>query len=259
MCTKLIRNTAGLILGALLLLGRPCAAEMRYWHERDGKEFSGAYEKQMFGNYYFRGMDGRLFKVAATNLIDSDIEYINARAAPPKLKVKFSVKQQVISDYPTEYIEALEIADIVDVETEVTGSVEIRKISKAPYSGTLQAEFYLIAAELATDDFRLFAKKRFPVSFPDPDKQTVETSLVKRLRSWETGENWRGAKYTGYIVIVSEADGTVVSFDTNLSWMKQDKIEALRKLACPSFLDKECKKRPVPRPTAQREITPNAY
>ncbi len=256
MYTKKRGILAGVVGGLLLSFAAGAAPQMRYWYTQDEARFLGEYEKEMIGKYFFRGTDGRLFSVAKTNLTASGVDYINA-LRPAKVKIKFSKRAHELSDYPTEY----DPDTHDDLEVEITGIVEVRKVSKAPYTGTLYGEVYMIGKELATEDYRLFAQKAFKVSFPGSEK-VYSTSLSKTLMTWDPGNgNKRGAEYAGYVVVIREANGNLIAFDTNLYWMGEEKIDALRKLPCPAFLNEACQKRPVPRPQNKddRTIDPKNY
>jgi hypothetical protein len=241
---------------ALVLLSLSAGAEMRFWHDRAGNEFQGEYSKEVFGNIYLRGTDGHVFPVAATNLIDGDIAYIRS-LSPPKIQIKFSKKLREITDYPEDY--SPETWD--DHEIEVTGLVTVRKMGHQPYTGALRGELYLIGKEVdpSSSPFRLFAKKGFAISFPGETSE-FQCQLTQTLRYYSmNGELDRGAHYQGYVVVVDDSAGNRLAFDTNLSWLKEDEVAALRKVPCPGFLDEDCNKRPVPRPKSYRESDSGSY
>jgi hypothetical protein len=244
----------GVFWGIVLGMSLSCVAEMRYWHDRDGKEYYGEFSKEVFGNVYLRGTDGKVFPVAATNLVDSDMDAIR-QLRPPKIKVKFTRELLEVNDYPPEY----DPDTWNDIEIDVTGTVEVHKLSKLPYTGMLRGELYLIAQEVATDDYRLFGKKGFAVTFPSPEDNVFTTSLTRMLRTYDSDDETRGARYKGYVVVIESSEGEPLVFATNLSWMKADKLEALRKIPCPGFMDDECNKRSVPRPKGERDIDPQDY
>jgi len=231
------RSIVCIILCAMSL----CAsAEMRVWHDKDGKEYTGNFEREAFGKLFFRGPDKKIFSLVATNLIDSDLEHVRSNALP-EVQIQFQ-KSKRLKDKPDK-----DWGD--DMEMEVKGTVKIRKTSKFPYFGTLKGEVYLIAEEVATDDYKLVAKKTFPVKFPNVKKAEVEAKISVIIRNFkDKNEDMRGAFYEGYVVIVSDADGTPMELKTDLGWITEEKIDALRRLPVPGFLNKECKKRPVPRP-----------
>lgn len=235
-------------------LSASAGAEMRFWHDRSGNEFKGEFSKAVFGNIYFRGAGGNVFPVAATNLIDSDMDYIRS-ITPPKITINFSKKIREITDYPPEYDPS--VWD--DHEIEVTGLVAVKKIGQQPYGGTLRGEVYLIGQEVAADEFRLFAKKEFAVTFPGETSE-FQVQLKQTLRYYSMrGEIDRGAHYKGFVVVVADPDGNRMGFKTDLSWMKEDKIDALRKIPCPGFMDQDCNKRPVPRPKDFRTPGSGSY
>lgn len=251
MCIKRKNMFVYAVVALSLIATGASGAQARYWHTKDGEEFVGAYEKAVFGNVYFRGLDGKLFKVASADLVESDKAFISA-SFTPEVEVRFTKKIRKITDYPDNY----DPSAWDDSEMEITGLVSVTKKRGIPYSGKLRGEVYLIGEEVATDDYRLFGKKGFTVSFPGEKSNVFECEIKKTLRTYTMNGNLeRGAHYKGYVVVIESFAGDLVAFESNLSWMNEEKIAALRKLSCPGFLDENCKKRSVPRPEDYR--TPN--
>jgi hypothetical protein len=215
------------------------SAEMRVWHDKSGNEYAGEYERTAFGKFFFRGPDKNVFSVVMTNLVDSDLAYVNTQVLP-EIKIQFRKRKQEK--------EKSEYSWGGYNEVEVKAAVTVRKLSKMPYSGTLLGEVYLIAQEVATDDYRLFAKKKFQVVFPDEKDSHCEVQLNAIVANYiEINHQMRGAFYKGYVVIVSDPDGNLVELKTTLWWITEEKLDAFRRLPVPGFFNQECRKKPVPR------------
>lgn len=254
MCTK----RTGMVPWVLwaLCMGLSCSsvAAIRFWHTLDGKEFQGEFSKVFLDKVYFKGPDGQSFSVKEETLVDTDLTAIKS-LIPPEIQIKFSKNEVVNTDLPRDYDSG--IWD--DYEVEVSARVVVKKMGKLPYHGVLRGEVYLIAEEIATDDYRLFAKKGFSISFPDKTTE-VECQLSESVRNYfMRGEYPRGAHYKGYVVIVEDLNGKMLAFKSDLNWMDEENIPALRKISCPGFMNEKCKKRSVPRPESYRDADSGSY
>jgi hypothetical protein len=246
---------AGFVLCIIFIFSPFCGvfAEMRVWHGKAGTEYIGEFEREFFGKLFLRGLDKKMFSIAATNLIAADLDFARTKVLP---KIKISFFRNVREREKPEYGWAN------NNEVDVKGVVKIRKISKNSYAGTLKGECYLIAKEIATDDYRLFAKKSFPIEFPDEKNAVVEYKITAMVRNYIQFNEPRGAFYEGHVVIVSDGDGNPLEISTDLYWVEKEQIAALRRLPVPGFLDRTCRKRRVPRPTDYRmegEVTQSTY
>ncbi|MBI9020018.1 MAG: hypothetical protein JEZ10_02020 [Verrucomicrobia bacterium] len=229
-----------LLTGLLLALTDSVAlAEMRIWHTQDGDRFEAEFLREKPGKVFLRGTDSQNFTVALTNLVANDIKYIRSRILP-EVQIDFSKS--------IEELERSDYARQTDHAMEVTGTVTVRRTSRSPFDGQFSGEVYLIAKEAATDDYRLFDKRGFAVRFPDGSREFEFETKAVVINYEEYTTEMRGAFYEGYVVILFDLQGNPMAFDSNLSWMDESRIDALRKLPVPSFFDQTCKKRSVPRP-----------
>ncbi len=137
--------------------------------------------------------------------------------------------------------------DIINV---VTAEVQVRKKSRAPFNGILRAEVYLIGKEVATDHYRLSGRGTSRVQFTEENQgvYTFQTSADFRVYEEYNDLEMRGAEYAGYLAVVMDSMGNRLAAETDLSWLKDEKIDALRKFHIDSFFDENCRKRSVPRP-----------
>jgi hypothetical protein len=213
-------------------------AEMRIWHKIDGTRFDAEFTREALGKIFFQGADKENFSLLESDLVANDIKYLRS-VIPPTVDIGFSkkIREMPKSDYAHQDFYSMEI----------TATFKIKKTSRAEFTGQLPAEVYLIGKEVSSDEYRLFEKKGFLVEFPDGKREfNYQLKSVLIHYSEYTGDE-RGALYEGYVAVVFDRTGTPLAFETNLSWMKKDNLAALRKLPVPGFLDKECRKRPVPR------------
>lgn len=221
------------------VIGATAFAEMRIWHTKDGSRFEAEFLREKPGKIFLKGIDKQNFTLAITNLVANDIKYIRTQVLP-EVAIQFSktIRERERSDYARQ----------TDNAMEVTAEVLVQRTSRALFDGQLKGEVYLIAKEVATDDYRLFSKKGFVVRFDGESREfTFETKAVVINYEEYTTEQ-RGAIYEGYVVILFDLQGKPMASDTNLAWMDEPRIEALRTLPVPAFFDQMCNKRAVPRP-----------
>jgi hypothetical protein len=231
--------------GCMVLFFLVCGvatAEMRVWHCRDGQAVAGEFERMQMGKVFLRGEDKRIVSLTMTNLVAADLRYVYAKV-PPEIEIRFSKKEKKVPVPPDARQD-----DVVGV----TATVDVKKTSRLPFEGVLQGELYLIGKEVATEDYRLFDKKEFSVSFPNPEKNLFEIQRYAELFTYdEYDTRRRGALYAGYVVAIYGLDGNLMDFSTNLSWVKEEQIGLLREMVLPAFFYKDCKERPVPRPDSR--------
>ena len=235
-----VKRALGLVcMMACLWTAVGAAAEMRIWYTKDGARYEAEFLREKPGKIFLKGVDKQNFTVALTNLVANDVKYIRTKVLPDvAIEVSKTVREKERSDYARQ----------TDYAMEVTAEVIVKRTSKALFEGQFPGEVYLIAKEVATDDYRLFGKKGFVVKFSGDSRAfTFETKATVTNYEEFTTEK-RGAEYEGYVVILFDLHGNPMAFDSNLSWMDESRIDALRKLPVPGFFDQMCNKRSVPRP-----------
>lgn len=237
------RKCPFILLGlASLLAGGPALAEMRIWEDTSGLSVKAEFVREIFEAVELRRPDGSLYSIPLEKLSKLDTDYLRSRIPPD---VTLNVRKQKRSKIRNE--DFVRNGDVINV---VTIDVEVSKKSRAPFTGTLRAEIYLIGKEVATDPYRLSGRKTARVQFTEENEDlcTLQASADFRVYEEYNGLETRGAEYAGYLVVILDPMGNRLAVDTDLSWLKDEKIDALRKLRVGSFFDENCRKRSVPRP-----------
>jgi hypothetical protein len=222
-----------------MLLHGAVSAEMRYWRQADGSVFEGEYLRQNLGNAYFKGPDRKTHSVAVTNLVVSDMKYLEAMV-PPKVDIRVKIK---------EVPEEGEYRD--PNRSDLNAQITLKKISKKPFSGTLNGELYLVRREIADaypDTYRILTKRKVQVRFPDTKNASVQFDLSEVVRWWSLKSEDRGWAYEGYLVVLLSPDGAVLQTKSDLRWLDDEKLETFRQLETYRFFDKDCRKKSTPRP-----------
>lgn len=214
------------------------SAEMRVWQTEEGRSFKGEYLREQFGLFYFRGEDKQIQKVSVTNLIPSHVRYIHTMI-PPKMMLSF---RRNLSQEEGRYADP-------DVRL-VDGIAEIKKISRKPFEGVLSGELYIVAKEVATDDYVMLVKKKVAVRFPVTKNPTVEIKFSARTRVYEEYNKieTRGRNYEGYLLVVTDPSGEILEMKTNLSWLDKEELSTFRRFNVFTFFNEECREQSVPRP-----------
>jgi len=218
------------------------SAEMRIWEDTSGISVKAEFVRELFGDVELRRPDGKLHSIPLENLSLQDAEYLRAQIPP---EIELTVRKQKRDKVRNR--DFVRNGDIINV---VTAEVQIRKKSRAPFSGILRAEVYLIGKEIATDHYRLSGRGTSRIQFTEENQgvYTFQTSTDFRVYEEYNNIEVRGAEYTGYLAVVMDSMGNKLAAQTDLSWLKDEKIDALRKLHIDSFFDENCNKRSVPRP-----------
>lgn len=233
-------------LTALFLRGS-ASAEMRVWEDKAGNAVRGEFVRELFGSIELRQPDGSLHSIPVENLSAQDTDYLRTRI-PPEIELEVRTQKRPKERNKNASRARFEqFRDDIDV---VTARVSVRKKSSAAFTGTLRAEVYLIGKEVATDDYRLSGKSTENIRFTEENRgvYTFETSADFRVYEEYNKLEIRGAEYTGYLVIILDSMGKRLAFKTDLSWLTDDKIDAIRTFHVDSFFDKNGRKLSVPRP-----------
>ena len=244
MSTDLFRSRFARIVfsGALfaLLLTQAVSAEMRMWQKTDGTRIEAEYDRQFLGTVCLTGRDQKRILVELDELSEKDRVYLRT-SVPPEIKVSFSKssrnKDRSIYARPD---------DVIDV---ITGVLEVRKTSRLPFEGTLRAELYMVADEVATSHHSLILKDVIQVAFNDPENGVFQAERSVEVRRYlEYNNEYRGAKYAGYLIVVFGPQGNRIETLTNLSWLDESEVDSLRDLTKGSFFNDSCRRSSVPRP-----------
>jgi len=218
------------------------SAEMRIWEDTSGTSVKAEFVREIFGAVELRRPDGGLQSIPLEKLSAQDTEYLRTRIPP---EIELVVRKQKRGKVRNE--DFVRDGDVINV---VTADIQVKKKSRPPFTGILRAEVYLIGKEVATDDYRLSGRETYQVQFTEENQGvcTFQSSADFRVYEEYNELEVRGAEYAGYLVIVMDSMGNRLATQTDLSWLKDEKIDALRKFHVGSFFDSNCRKRSVPRP-----------
>ncbi len=228
---------------ALLVLCGSTEATMRVWRDKQGNTFVGEFVREKFGKFTFRDSDKQVKTVAMEDLVDADVDFIR-NLIPPKIDAELKVKDELVEYPPEAFAGGSGTIEQYDLFTTLT----VKRRSSSPYGGILRGEIYLVAQEVETDHMKMVLKETFPIQFKDDSKEFVYTTIGEAYRYGDYYDEDRGNEYLGYAFFIYAPDGSLLSTDSNLSFLKDDKFESFRNLNQGNFFMAECRKLSVPRP-----------
>ena len=230
-------------------------AEMRVWTLVRGdqqRRFEAAFERLSSKEVRVRTVAGDPLKLPLDALCEVDMEYLYT-VVIPEVTLKVRVKQDEKDKCRVKSAISESSSDQI-----ITASLtaEIAKKGKFPYRGAMRAEAYLIGEEVqktARGDtlYRLVARKEFPVTFTEENDERCVISLAGDFRHYleYTLLLPRGCYYEGFVVVVYDAFGKIVAFDSNLSFMEPgDLLDKLRGYREFTFFTDTLRKQSVPQP-----------
>jgi hypothetical protein len=236
-----VKTKAMLLCIVLFCGGLSAHAEMRTWTDINGRKFEAEFVQEIFESVILKTPKGKELDIKVNQLSPDDLTYVRTMV-PPEVTVSFSTrtqrKERSIYARPDDEIQI------------VTGVITIEKERYPLYLGTLIAEVFMIGREIATPDvYVLLGRSRedFTLTREDDEEHTFEVSVEAR-RYREYNDQTRGAEFAGYVIVIEDQSGHRVTQTSDISWMTEDKTEALRELYVRSFFNQSCRKVPVPRP-----------
>ena len=226
----------------VFLISNFTSAQMRVWEDKNGLQIKGEFVREIFGSIEIRRPNGFLHNIAIEDLSEEDESYVRTLIPPDvSIDVKTSKKAKERNE---RFIWAHNDINIVSAET------IIRKKSKSPYRGTLKAEVYLIGKEVVTDRYTLVDKTSSRIKFTDQNKGRVIVNSSGTFRVYEEYNNLeiRGWKYEGYLVVITDPIGNILTFKSDLNFLTDLNIPNIRKFHVGIFFDDNCVKKSIPRP-----------
>lgn len=212
--------------------------ELRIWTFSNGKSVEAEFISVIGDKVALKGKRGKLIKVSKTSISKEDQVYIEL-SQPPALDFSFSKTTKPFTYMPlTGWFEENNVPPRSQF---YTFSSQIKQTSANPYNHELSAEVFVMAVEVDGDKnilidyrkqtFRLAAEKKRKANIQGAEGLMLTTYLAP-------GGMWRGEKYAGYLIVVTDSQGEVVGHATTRDWWFE-KIENLRKVPVGKTFDKE--------------------
>ena len=207
---------------------------MRIWIGTDGKELEAEFVTVIGGKAVLKDSRGRLRKMPLAQLSAEDREFIEL-ANPPEFNIDFSRKssQSIIKMSPLNKTPPPKILDYVF-------SARLKQISAGLYNHELHVEFYAVGAERFGDRYILLDRQESRFTPTKENQQSHEFSgKTVRLTSYELFGDFRGNKYSTYLVVVTDSRGKIIAHKTPSKWLFEN-LGNLGQLPVGCYLDKTC-------------------
>ncbi len=205
-----------------MILCGSALAEVRIWKDRASNEYEAEFVRELFDKITLRDVDGKEHQVGVEELSDHDQKYIRVMV-PPVMEIEFH-RNFHIKPKPVELSD-----DDNDTVTILWGDVRITKISNRPFTSGLHAELFLIAKEVAGENYVLIDRTESDFLLEEDKAHQFKTKGGEIRIYTEYTRERRGEEYLGYLVAISDARGNIVQIKTNMDWLT-DKVENLREL-----------------------------
>lgn len=221
--------------------------EVRTWTLKNKQSAEAKFVTVIGDKAVLMDQRGQQQKVALVQLSEEDRTYIEL-VMPPKFNIDFYKKSsQVIVDVDTPYFTAGSILGRSDFNY-VFGA-RLKAISAGNYNHELKVEFFAIGEEIDGDNYILLDRQesRFTPTKENERSHTFHGDPIRLTKSFTSFRTW-GAKYGGYLVVVTDERGMIVELDTSHKWLL-DILGKLRHLPVGKHFDKTGTRSFPPSPT----------
>lgn len=224
-------------------------AEMRAWVLADGRTF----EAELSGavsfddNVKMIDAEGNELKVPFDQLSPDDRNYIDIKRVP-KLDIDMlrSLPQVHFSSKVSQRLN-----EVRDPEIRASFGVRVKQVGTGTYDHELTAEIFVIGKQVFADRYILLMRESVPFRLNKGNGQRFEyeSKKVIPLRDFYIGNNIarRGEKYHGYIILVTDELGHLVTHEESSKWLI-DNVDNLKQLKAGNYLDQKCLRRYPARP-----------
>jgi len=208
--------------------------EMRTWTGVDGKVLEARFLTVISDKAVLEDSHGKQRKFPLAQLSPGDREFTEL-ATPPSFKIDFSKKSSQFIEKMSPY-NGRTPAKVLDY----VFSTRLKQTSAGLYNHELKVEFFAIGAENFGDHYILLDRQESRFTPTKENRQTHEFSGESvRLTSYELYGDFKGMKYDGYLVVVTDSRGKIIAHKTPNKWLFEN-LENLRRLPVGRYMDKTC-------------------
>ena len=238
---------------ALVLLASVCTGtETRKWSLVNGTSFEAEYIIVMGGKANLRLPTGKIMKVPMDQFIPEDRIHIEL-ANPPTFKIEFvRDRDQKIFDLMAGQADYT----LRPPEYRCHYGVKLKQRDSYAYKHELHFEFFAIGKERAgprlilldhqnTEPFSLTRENRWSYKFMSQREVVLQNYLYGDGPT--DGNQKRGRKYYGYLILLRDARGKVIAMETSHDWLYEH-LENLMERGVGNYMDKTCTRTHPTRP-----------
>ena len=212
----------------------PAEEEERMWTREDGKSFEAKFLTVISGKAVLEDSRGKQRKIPLDQFSEEDRTYIEL-SQPPEFNIDFSKKSSQFIGKMSPYNNRSP-AKVLDY---VFGT-RIKQISTGLYNHELKVEFFAVGSEIFGDHHVLLDHQESRFTLTKENQQTYEfAGDPVRLTSYELYGDFKGIKYAGYLVVITDSRGKIIAHQTPNKWLFEN-LENLRRLPVGRYMDKTC-------------------
>lgn len=203
-------NVAILFLYSLSACVVSVGAEMRLWTDSEGDTIEAEHVRTLGDSVVLRQKDDAEIKVSLDALSERDRKYA-LLLAPVRIDITVSPKtNRKNKGYGAGHGGGFQVQ-----EESIVAEVGIRKSSSAPYEAPLVAEICLIGKAEQHDGYIVLdhGTSKFRFSADNKNEHAFSSGIIN-LTQFEGGVQ-KGVEYEGYLVVVKNLEGEVISFKCN--------------------------------------------
>ncbi len=212
--------------------------KLRAWILSDGRSVEASFEAIIGGNVLLKNAKGKSVKIPQDLISGEDLKLIQL-STPPTLGISFS-KTSKQRSYPET------ISDQIPSSFYFDFSATIKQTSTGSYDQELTAELFVIGAEVDGNNHTLLAYEKNKFFLTEDNQRryslrckTVEVTNYLVGTWWSGGIVQRGERYATFLVVISDANGNIISHKTPRKWLFEH-LENLRKIPIGKHMDKTC-------------------
>jgi hypothetical protein len=216
--------------------------KLRLWTGLDGKSIEAEFITVSGDKAVLKDARGSLRKIPLAQISAEDRKFIEL-ARPPEFDISFSKtsSQRFLKPSPLDVSELPRLSDYVFC-------AKLKQMSAGFYGHELRVEFFAIGEEIDGDNYILFDRQEsnfLPTKENKGAHQFSGNSV--ELMDYNFGEQRRGEKYGGYLIVVTDVRGKIIDHGASHEWLFEN-LEKLKQIPVGRHFDKTITRVHPPRP-----------
>ena len=223
------------LLVLLAFTGLNVRAEKRIWTLADGTTFEAELVVTFPTEAVFKNAKGKDLKIPLERLSPESRTQIELEN-PPTLSLGL-IKDRDATVFPA----GITLKMQRPPEVRCHYGIRIKQTSRGDYNRELRVELFVIGLERYGDKYILLDRQDASFFLTEGNKKEFEFRSEREvtLRNFYVDEVVRGEKYHGYLAIVRDVRGEIISVGTSHDWLFEN-LENLSERYVNNFMDKTC-------------------
>jgi len=194
--------------------------KVRAWTGTDGKILEAEFVVVIGDKAVLKDTSGRQRKISLSRLSNEDRLFIEL-ATPPKFNIDFFKKssKRMLDEGPF-VVDPRWLPRLYDY---VFGA-KLRQTSAGEYNHELHVELFVVGEEIDGDNYILLDRQESsftPTKANGRSSEFYGDKVLVEVRDWSFfADMYRGEKYGGYLVVVTDSRGEVIDYGTSHKWLR---------------------------------------